>query len=100
MDNLIFLLEIVFLWYISGLILTLCGIAIDNIRGQEIEIRVDDIIYNLKNAAFGPLLLFMVLIYIAEKVDDFLKNKRDKVLWRNKRAKTKHILFGKKDDTK
>ena len=100
MNQWLFLFELIFLWYLIGAILILIGIAIDNIKGREIEITVDDLVYNLKSAMLGPLLLFLVLVWFLEKIDNILKNKRDKVLWRNKRAKTKHILFGKKDDLK
>jgi len=65
------------------------------------ELRVRDIDDASKMGFAGPLLYLFALCSgihtICCKIQDVLTNHKDTVLWRSKRKKTEHILYGKSD---
>lgn len=65
------------------------------------ELRVRDIDDASKMGLVGPLLyvfaLFSGIGTIFSKIQDILTNHKDTVIWRSKRKKTEHILYGKSD---
>ncbi len=65
------------------------------------ELRVRDVDDCLKLGLCGPLLYVFALLQgiynLLSKIQDVLTNHKDKVLWRSKRKKTEHILYGKSD---
>lgn len=88
-----------FLWYAAGLLALFLHFIIRNFfKKEEIIIKIEDITSSLGLALAGPILY---VIPIAKFLFDLAENYgkvKHKVLWRNRRAKNKDILFGDTDD--
>ena len=87
------------MWYLSG---WLClGVLLwfnDRRKEMGIEVSLDDIIQGTCYALAGALLLIPVLFFTYEEfiVPLFPKINKEKILWRSKKSKVNHILFGDK----
>ena len=90
--------KIALTWYGLGIATILVTRTVSN--G---ELRVRDIDDCLKLGLAGPLLYVFAICSgihtVCCKIQDVLTNHKDKVLWRSKRKKTEHILYGKSDTT-
>lgn len=88
--------KIAIAWYLIGYILYLSKIAFT--KG---EITVRDIKESFGPAIGGPILVVIQTIIILSRVIDiigiFLDSHENRVIWRSKKNRNKHILFGDND---
>lgn len=85
--------------YLIGLLLILLDLLYKNyIAKSIIELKVKDVIGYFVASLLGPLLLLVPvgkgLVNFIEWIDD----NHDRVVWQNRRANNKKILFGRVDD--
>lgn len=84
-------------WWFAGFVLRMLYVAKD--RGQ---IKVEDLMEALVLGIVGPFLFVIWLIWkgmeFVSALNNALLQHRDRVLWRSKRKKTEHILYGKNTD--
>jgi hypothetical protein len=85
------------LWYILGIacVLILAWLY-NNIEESGLVVTVDDIIKGFMLSLSGPLLLMPILYFVyIDFISQFIpKIDKDKIIWKSKKAKTNHILFG------
>lgn len=89
--------KVFLVWYLIGIVTIIASAII-----KEGELRVRDIDESIKMGLFGPMLYvgyFLGFLFrTCEKIQDLLTNHKDKVLWRSKKKRTEHILYGDKHD--
>lgn len=90
------LLKYVMYWFLSGVFCTIIILLYSNfIEKKEIEITLSIILrFLIISLIGGPLLSliwFMPIWYMLETIYNINKSK---VIWRNKRARSKNVLFG------
>jgi uncharacterized membrane protein len=88
-------LDYCLLWYLVGTTaMFIYLLFLQFYRKAEIELKVEDLVVSALLALVGPVLwlipIFKFLIYLVESYGKV----KSKVVWRNKRAKNKDILFG------
>ena len=93
--------QIVAAWYGAGVIALLVHILYKNFfKKEELVIKVEDLTMLAFLAIGGFLLWFIPIVYLAIDIMKNYDNIKSTVLWKNKRAKNREILFGEDDDDK
>lgn len=87
------------LWYLSGVIaLFIYLLYLNFFKKEEVTVKVEDLVSSSLVALAGPILwLIPIFKFGIDLIENYGKVKH-RVLWKNKRAKNKEILFGDADD--
>ena len=87
------------LWYLVGLVaMFIYLLFLQFYRKAEIELKVEDLVTSSIVALGGPILwLIPIFKFFIDLAENYGKVKH-RVLWKNRRAKNKEILFGDNDD--
>lgn len=93
------LFEGILLWYASGVVTLFLYFLWRNFhKKDEIVITIEDLVNNGLFAIGGPILwLLPVFKFFIDLAENYGKVK-SKVVWKNRRAKNKDILFGDSND--
>ena len=67
-------------------------------KKEEIIFAVKDLVAYSLFAIGGPILWFVPLVKLVIDIIENYDKIKDTVVWKNRRAKNKEILFGDKDD--
>ena len=92
-------LDYCLLWYLSGLVaMFIYLLHLNFLKKEEITIKIEDLVTTSLTALAGPILwLVPVFKFCFDLVENYGKV-RHVVLWKNRRAKNKEILFGDNND--
>ena len=92
-------LDYCILWYLAGLLAMLVYLLFNNfVKKDEVIIRVEDLFASFMISLGGPILwLIPIGKFLIDLTENYGKVKHV-VLWKNRRAKNKEILFGDNDD--
>jgi len=87
------------LWYLLGTMAMLGHYLILNfIKKEEIIVTYNDVVCFFGYSMAGPLLFLIPVFKKAFEIMENYDTVKDKVVWRNRRAKTKQVLYGDPDD--
>ena len=103
LNEIIYWTEVSIAWYLSGMLLLIGRIVI--LKG---ELSVKDIKESFGSALAGPLLIvgyifvttILTISAIIDKISLFLSRHENHVIWRSKKNRNKHILFGEDNNDK
>lgn len=91
--------QMVLIWYGAGIFaLVVHHLYLNFFKKEELIIKVEDLTTLALFGIGGFLLWFVPLVHLGLAIMKNYGSIKSTVLWRNKRAKTKEILFGEDDD--
>lgn len=92
-------LDYCLLWYLAGITaMFIYLLFLQFYKKAEIELKVEDLVTSSLVALGGPILwLLPVFKFFIDLAENYGKVK-SKVVWKNRRAKNKDILFGDSND--